>query len=122
MDAYVSSLNDKMHIIELREEVYARYHSFSLARLLSEDYYECALAVAKGTHNYDAALSFYENSIYYLYEEWAYVDNDGMERKQILNCLYQRYLDLAYLLPDEFDEKEYAGRIAAAFEHVKKYY
>ena len=85
---------EKDHIITVRLDAYTIYGKASLARLLAEDFHCYALAYQYYNGDRDIIISYYLQSVKWLFESLKYAENSPESQINILVSLRYRYNDI----------------------------
>lgn len=114
----IKSLSGQMEIIRIREEAFASYPKYSLAKLTAEGYHACAQAFTKHGGNVETIRCFTGQSILWRFQGMKFVDISNGILKINLNSACARYKELSDTYPEWSEERKHALAIAAGFEEL----
>lgn len=123
-------------VIDIREQAWAQYPKYGLAKLLASNYQLFALAYLRGAGNPYTIEYYYGQSVFWCWESLTFDDILPSTQKNILHSIATRYHDLADLaantlntpsLPEEarlhFSKvQDYAQLLSNAFSEVQNFY
>lgn len=118
VDQNITALQEKKYIISIRDNAYHQFPKYSFARLLSEDYNACALALYWQDGKETTVRHYYGQSVSWLLEALTFSAVSDAVRKDLLTSICQRYKDIAYTASGNKIEQQYAQKLAVAFENV----
>ncbi|GEM_PF-4473060 len=122
LDAKLTELKDKKHVMEVRDYCYQNYPKYSLAKLLAEDNNGCALAYWCQDGREETVRYYYGQAVIWLLESLKFEMVSNNSKKNVLLSVSQRYADIAYTTSGETVEKFYALKLEAAFLRVSNNY
>ncbi|MFR2848744.1 MAG: hypothetical protein ACLTC4_17230 [Hungatella hathewayi] len=96
LDAKLTELKDKKHVMEVRDYCYQNYPKYSLAKLLAEDNNGCALAYWCQDGREETVRYYYGQAVIWLLESLKFEMVSNNSKKNVLLSVSQRYADIAY--------------------------
>lgn len=118
MDAELRTSEEKDKIITCRLDAYDIYEKESLASLLAEDFHCYALAYKNVGGDYDIIVSYYLQSLKWLYERLKYKDLSQKTQKDILRSIGYRYNDIMTYSEPGTDQWNRAKLLAELFKEM----
>ena len=118
MDAELRTSAEKDRIISCRLEAYGTYKKEGLARLLAEDFHCYALAYKNAGGDRKIIVSYYLQSLKWLYERLKYDGLSQKTQKEILRSISYRYNDIMTYSEPETEQWNRAKVLAELFKEM----